>query len=163
MPDPLAGLYIYPPSGPERVAYVGAEAPQGIDTDNVGNIYVVNDNTADVNNVITADTARNIAVLSPDGQTVLRRITTDVIDANTLSAAADGTVFFSDTPEPTLNLTGASYAVPAGSANPTMLTNISAGNFLLWNGTRQTDARHRTAQSGTVGTAHGGSMHLRRR
>ena len=44
-PDPLAGLYIYPPTGQEPVPVItGAENPQGVDVDAVGNIYVVNNN-----------------------------------------------------------------------------------------------------------------------
>jgi sugar lactone lactonase YvrE len=55
--DTLAGLYIYPVSGPERYYSAGAEAPNGIDLDASGNIYVVNNNTAYDSGNPSADTA----------------------------------------------------------------------------------------------------------
>jgi hypothetical protein len=163
-PDPLAGLYIYPPSGPERFVAVGAEYPQGVDVDASGNIYVANNNTSYNSGTPSLDTARNIAVLSPDGGTVLRRITGNVIEAYPVSVAPDGAVFFSDFGFSTLGLSGGTYVAAPGSTSGALANSAQTDFVVLWNGSTETLAgNRRTGQSIGHGSAHAGGFMVRRR
>jgi hypothetical protein len=163
-PDSLEGLYIYPPSGPERFVTVGAEAPQGIDIDGSGNLYIINNNTVFNTGSPSLDTAKNIAVLTPNAGTVLRRITGSVADSYTIAVAGDGTTYFSDATIASLGLAGGTFV--AGPGATTSTAQIASGESfdeVLWNGTRETTSIHRSTESLGSGTAHAGSRSVHRR
>ena len=164
-PDPDAGLYIYPPSGPERIASNGAFAPNGVDVDAAGNIYVVNDNTVYNTGAASVDTVHVVCVLSPDGGTVLREIGVPV-ESYPITVAGDGTAFVSS-----FNVAGATpstYVIPPAEFITQQINAIGAGVVVLWDGTRTTLSRVRAPLSLHGGSAHGSggvfrSMHHRRR
>jgi hypothetical protein len=163
LPDPLAGLYIIPPSGPERFVSNGAEYPQGVDLDGSGNIYVANSNISLSTGIPSADTAQNIAVLSPDGGTILRRITGGVNDAIPVVVAADGTAFFSDYQFPPQTNSPGVFSVAPGATSGTLMAPIQVSDMVLWNGATETTARNRRgAQSLGAGSAHAGGFALHR-
>jgi hypothetical protein len=158
--DTLAGLYIYPVSGPERYYSAGAEAPNGIDLDASGNIYVVNNNTAYDSGNPSADTADNVAVLSPDGGTVLRRITGSFVEPYALSVTPDGTAFIGDFPISYLGNAGGTFLAAAGSTTASEITSIGGNTVVSWNGSVETTSRARSVQSAGRGgiSAHGGGL-----
>jgi hypothetical protein len=79
LPDPNAGLYIYPVSGPERFVATATNAngsgAQGVDLDSSGNIYVVNNNAGFFFSNLTCqgDSLQSVTVYSQTG-TLLRTI-----------------------------------------------------------------------------------------
>ncbi len=163
LPDPLAGLYIYPPTGPERYVAVGAEYPQGIDLDGAGNIYVVNNSTDYSTGAASADVAHNVAVLSPDGGTVLRRITGGgLLDAYPIAVAPDGTAFLSAFAIPSLGVPGVTWVASSGAGNVTPI-GAASQDVVFWNGATDTTARNRRgAQSLGAGSTHASGFVLRR-
>jgi len=162
-PDPLEGLYVYPPTGPERFVSVGAEAPQGIDVDSAGNVYVINNNTNYNTSSPSLDTAKNIAVLTPGAGSVLRRITGNVADSYTIAVAGDGTTYFSDATLPSLNLAGGTFV--AGPGATTSTTQIASGESydeVLWDGARESTSVRRSATALGSGASHSGSRSFHR-
>ena len=158
--DQNAGLYIYPPSGPERFVGAGATSPTGIGLDSTGNIYVANNNTTyDVNFVQSSDTAHTLNVLSPDGGTILRS-TSIAPGPYPMTVAPDGTAFVS-TELGTSSQNGIYSLLPV-NFTPTRIDTLG-GNAALYDGSVSTDAHARTPQSIGSGMAVGGNGGIHRR
>jgi sugar lactone lactonase YvrE len=161
-PDPLAGLYIYPPSGPERFVANGAEYPQGVDLDAAGNIYVVNNSTNFNDGDASPIAEQNLTVLSPDGGTVLRRIG-GLVNPIPVAVAADGTAFVSDYSYPNDASTAATFVVAPGASNVSEIVPDQVANIILWNGgTEYTGIARRSGESVSRGSAHAGGLGVRR-
>jgi len=153
--DPLAGLYIYPPTGPERIAPSAASPPLGVDLDAAGNIYVAVNGSAFNGTSWTTDEQHYIAVLSPDAGTDLRNVPVPTSPV-TVTAAADGTVFGSSWIFG--GSTGSTYAIPAGQFSTQQINSSASPQIALWDGTTTTLSRVRAPQSLGSGSAHAGGF-----
>lgn len=170
--DPNAGLYIYPPNGPEKFVATTSDTqgagPQGVDIDAAGNIYVANNNGGfdPTNNYTqTADTLHDIEVFSPGGASVLRHITGS-FDAYPLVVAPDGTVFFASFPafaDPNTAATNGTFVVAPSSTAVVQAAAKGETSIVLYNGYEESAAlRHRqSAQSMGASAAHAGSAAMR--
>ncbi len=163
--DPLAGLYIYPPNGPEKFVATTSDAngagPDGIDIDAVGNIYVANNNAGlDPNNSYAeaADTLHDIEVFAPGGASVLRHIT-GTFDPYPLVVAPNGTMFFGSFNFGTLTSgTNGTFLVQPGATTATQVAQFGETQIVLYNGYAEAAAwRHReSAQSAAASVIHAG-------
>jgi hypothetical protein len=163
--DPNVGLYIYPPSGPER--YVlnthGAASPQGVDLDAAGNIYVVTNNGFYDTGARTGDTRGYVNVLSPDGGTILRSFGFGTFDnPYPLAVAADGTSFVGDFADVDDGALGGVYATAPSGFPSTSLGSVPTSVIITYNGTTETTGRARVASVSSHGSAHAGGFALRR-
>ena len=167
--DPNAGLYIYPPNGPEKFVATTSDAqgagPQGVDLDAAGNIYVANNNGGfdPTNNYTqTADTLHDIEVFSPGGASVLRHITGNFF-AYPLVVAPDGTLFFASFPafaDPTGASSQGTYVVAPGATTITQVAPLGETSIELYNGYEESAARHRERELGaSMMRAYMKSMH----
>ena len=156
--DPLAGLYIYPPSGPERIAPNGASAPLGVDLDAAGNIYVANTLSAFNGTSWATDTLHTISVLSPDAGTVLRNVSVPPGPV-TVTVAGDGTVYASSFVFG--GTTGSTYVIPAAEFTTQQIASSPVEAIVLWDGTRTTLSRVRAPQSLGHGSAHASGAFFR--
>jgi len=166
-PDTMTGLYIYPPSGPERFVATTSDAngggAQGVMLDAAGNIYVANSNA--IVNINTcspgpcqwsADTLHDIEVFSPGGSSVLRHITGG-FDAYQLSVTPSGTIFFDSINEAS-GTNAATYYVAANSPTPVFLTPFFASEIPLFDGVQQLQpygSRRRLSMQSGSAAAHG--------
>ncbi len=162
-PDPYEGLYIYPPSGPEKYVTFGLNGANGVDLDGQGNIYVVNNNSVYNSGSASLDTAHDVVVFSPDGATFLRSILVPVANPIPITVASDGTSFISAYANAALGLTGGTYVAATNQYNASQISSIGAADVVLWNGARETTSNARSTLSTGSGTAHGGGIGLRRR
>ncbi len=159
--DPNAGLYIYPPSGPEKFVATTADAngpgPQGVDVDASGNVYVINNNFAyntPTGNTAQGDSLHDLEVFGPLGTGTPRHVT-GTFTALPLAVASDGTAFFSGFPIEQLGVYG-SYAVQPGSSTVTQISTLGTAELTLYDGNRESTANKRKVAS-VVGahSAHG--------
>jgi hypothetical protein len=142
-----------------------AFAPNGVDVDAAGNIYVINDNTVYNTGTASLDTAHLLTELSPDGGTVLRNVSVPS-GSYPITVAGDGTAFVS-----AFGVAGAATStvvIPAAQFTTQQINALGAGVVVLWDGTRTTLSRARAPLSLRGGSAHGGggvfrSMHHLRR
>jgi hypothetical protein len=162
--DPNAAVYIYPPTGNERIVKTGASTPEGIDLDSVGNLYIVNNNTTYSGSSTSADTSHVLYVVSPDGETVLRTVN---LFPNPLPivVAPDGTAFVSSFANTSnaANETGGVFSILPSAYTTTQIDTYGAFNTVLYDGTTATEtAKTRAPLSIGSGTAHaGGFLHRR--
>ena len=166
-PDPLCGLYIYPPSGSEKFVALDSNSngcgAYGVDIDAVGNIYVaVNNSGYDATTFATDnDTMNEIEVFAPGGTSVLRRIT--VSNPVALVAAPDGTLFVSsfafNGPLGLSNGVNATFVVAPGATTATQITSQAETAIVLYNGYQEsaTSLRRHTSVSGGVQAMRSGS------
>jgi hypothetical protein len=170
-PDPLCGLYIYPPSGTEKFVALDSTpngcGAYGVDVDAVGNIYVAvnnsgfNPNTYDTIN----DTLNEIEVFAPGGTSVLRRIT--VSNPIALVAAPDGTLFVSsfaiNGPFGVSNGVNATFVVAPGATTATQITSQAETAIVLYNGYQESAAslRRHVSYSAAVAAMHAGTASMR--
>jgi hypothetical protein len=161
-PDPNEGLYIYPPTGPERFTNDNITAPNGIDLDAAGNVYVVNNNTEYSTGMASLDTAHVIAVLSPGGGTFLKSIVVPA-EPYPITVAADGTAWISDFPIPALSVTGGTYLAKPNQYSGTEISTHAAADVVLWNGSVETLSTNRRGAASTTGagSAHAGGFAMR--
>ena len=149
-PDPNAGLYIYPVSGPERFIAAASDAngpgPQGVDVDGSNNIYVVNNNTAVTSNTTCqGDSLQSVTVYNQAGQ-LLRTATGGGLNSGfPITVAADGTAFLSSfAVQLTSNCTatGANdiYSIAPGSSTIASFPASPGGSteIVLYDGTHKT-------------------------
>ncbi len=170
--DTLAGLYIFPPaasetfvqtpSDPGNVAQPGP-APQSVDVDGAGNVYVANDNSVLGTSGNTPDTLHSIAVYTPNGAALTRTIS-DGLEANyVLVADTDGTAYISDYPGGGSSTTynplepnGALHVLAAGASSVNTLHSFGATNVVLYNGSASRNVL--SLGGGTHGSAHAGGF-----
>ncbi len=178
-PDTLAGLYIYPPSGSEKFVATTTDAngngPQGVDVDAVGNIYVGNNNAADLtgggSGPQQSDDLNDIEVFAPGGSSVLRHITGS-FDVYPLVVAPDGTIFFASfLGAGSTGVTG-TFVVAPGASTATSVNSNAEATIVLYNGYQESAAstrRKTSAFSAAAAVAHQGHaafarfMHLTHR
>jgi hypothetical protein len=167
--DPLAGLYIYPPNGPEKFVATSSNAqgpgPEGVDVDATGNIYVANNNAGlDSTNAFTpvGDTLHDVEVFSPLGASVLRHIT-GTFDAYPVVAAPDGTLFFASFGFSSLTGTNGAFVIAPGGTSATQVAPLGATSIVLYNGYEESAAlrRHASAASFGARAAQAGPASLR--
>lgn len=142
-PDPLAGLYIYPPNGPEKFVSTTSDSqgagPEGVDVDASGNIYVANNNQYyDSTGTYHPDTLHDVEVFAPGGSSVLRHITGN-FDPFPLAVAPDGTLFFSSFGSGS-SVQG-TFAVPAGGSTATGIANFAVNSIPLYTGYQEVMSR----------------------
>ena len=161
--DPLAGLYIYPPNGPEKFVATKSDSqgagPQGVDVDASGNIYVGNNNAGWNNTGVVADTLHDIQEFSPMGASVLRDFTGS-FDPYPVTVGADGTLFFSGWDIAAHTSNGSTYSVAAKSTAPTLIAPFAVNNILLYDGYREQNpmshGRRPLSTSGSTSSRAGG-------
>ena len=179
-PDTLAGLYVYPPTGPERfiatTSDVNGAGPDGVDLDAFGNVYVANNNSGvllstcvagpPVSCSIQNDSLHDIEVFSPGATSVLRHITGN-FDPVAIAVAPDGTQFISGFQSEFLsNVTvgpNASYIVAPGASTFTQITTDVNDVIYLYDGYEALTAgyrRHAASYSSAGAAAHGGAAGL---
>jgi hypothetical protein len=151
-PDPYQGLYIYPPSGPER-SFTALSGPDGVDLDGVGNVYVVNNNSVYNTGSPTLDTSHLVVELSPGGSTPIRSLTIPA-GAAPITVSSDGTAFISVFPQTGLNLAVGTYRFTSSQYNVNEISSIAASDVVLWDGSRTTLSRARAPLSLGSGSAH---------
>jgi len=168
-PDPLCGLYIYPPSGSESFVALDSNANGcgafGVDVDAVGNIYVaVNNSGLDSTNSYAplADTLNEVEVFAPGTTTPSRRIS--VPNPVALVTAPDGTLFISSFITEGSSGTNATFVVAPGSTTATKITSVAENSIVLYNGYQEsaTALRRHTSFSGAAQAARGGAASLAR-
>ncbi|MGA3037995.1 MAG: hypothetical protein ABSE64_11005 [Vulcanimicrobiaceae bacterium] len=162
--DPLAGLYIYPPSGTEKFVATASDAngpgPTGVDIDAVGNIYVGNNNGGYNCNSMQEqnDDLNNIQVFAPGGGSVTRTITGS-FDVYPLVVAPDGTIFLGSFSGAGNTGVLGTFVVPAGGTSATSVSNQSETTIVLFNGYQESAAstrRKTSAFSASAAVAHSG-------
>lgn len=164
--DTNAGVYIYPPSGPERSLSATYWAPNGVDLDASGNIYVVQNNAVYTFNgttyVLGADTEHQVDEFSPTG-TLIKASGTPA-NPYPVTVTPDGTAFYTTFANPTLGETAGVYLQPTGAGTAsTLIDTYGAYDVVIYNGVRETTAIARAPLSIGSGSAHGGSFSLHRR
>jgi hypothetical protein len=159
--DPLAGVYIYPADGSGE-KYAPEPAPEDLDLDNTGNIYVINNNVGidPVTSAVIPDTDHFLQVLSPDGQTSLRYIQI-APNCAPIAVASDGTTFLSQ--YDTFGYPGSTYSLLPTQNTPTTIDSATAGNIILYDGKTELTSLRRSTLSVGSGTAHAGGFMRRRR
>ncbi|HEY1728797.1 MAG TPA: hypothetical protein VGG22_10515 [Candidatus Baltobacteraceae bacterium] len=165
-PDPLCGLYIYPPNGPEKFVALDSTngcGADGVDIDAVGNIYVAVDNAGyDSNNSYNplSDTLNEIEVFAPGGTSVLRRIS--VSNPVALVADPDGTLFVSSFPVTPATGANATFVVAPGATTATQITSQAETAIVLYNGYQEsaTSLRRHTSFSAAARAARGGAVSM---
>jgi hypothetical protein len=166
-PDPLAGLYIYAPSGKETFVATTSDAngpgPQGVDLDASGNIYVVNNNAAAYNpntGYGQNDSLHDIEVFGPGGVggpngSAAPLHITGSFTGFPIDVSADGTIFFSSfyndqiSTGPSAMGTGVigTFAVAAGTSTITQVSSLATAIIVLYDGNRETTSTKRKATS----------------
>jgi hypothetical protein len=171
-PDPNAGLYIYPPNGPEKFIATPSNAsgagPQGVAVDASGNIYVVNNNAAVLTSTTCQnDTLQSVTVYNSSG-TLLRTINSGFTTAYPITTAADGTSFFSTFKiqlQSACAVSGANaiYSIAAGASMATQISSSGSTEIVLFDGTHKTEPFSKSYSSGAASSGRGGSFMTRRR
>jgi hypothetical protein len=170
--DNLAGLYIYN-HGNETYVATPADAnnvnqpypaPQSVDVDAAGNIYVSSDNSVFTSAGYSADTLDDVAIYGPLGTSLTR-----VVQGSgqfgapyTLIVDSDGTLYLSDYGTANgnpLEPNGALYVLAPGSSTVSTIAGFTAAvNLALWNGTTSRNILSVGAGS-RGGGSHGGGYH----
>ncbi len=155
-PDPLAGVYIYPSNGTSE-GYAPEPAPEDLDLDATGNIYVLNDSaqTDPTTGLIDPDTAHYLQVLSPDGQTSLRTVQIAPGSAP-LAVASDGTTFLAQ--YTTFGYAGGTFSLLPTQNTPTAIDATGAANIILYDGKTELTSLRRSTLSVGAGSAHAGGF-----
>jgi sugar lactone lactonase YvrE len=141
-PDPNAGLYIYPPSGPEKFIATPANAngpgPQGVDVDGSGNIYVVNNNYGYTSNTACqTDSLHEVTVYSAAG--ALERTITSSFTGFPITTAADGTSFVSSFGTTACPGVQGIFAIAPGASTATQISTTGSTEIILYDGTHKTE------------------------
>jgi hypothetical protein len=165
VPDQLAGLYIYKPTGngayTETFVATTSDAngpgPGGVDVDANNNIYVANNNFAytydQYGNYLGTqdDSLHDITIYGPGG-TSPRHVSSTAFDPIPVAVAADGTLFFSS-----FNGVNGTFSLLPGATSATQVAPNAAVGFALYDGTRETTGVQRKKTAST--TAASGSTH----
>ena len=155
-PDTLAGVYIYPPSGPERYISLDVGSPDGIDLDANNDIYVVNNNTVYNTGTASADNDHLLTELSPSGDVQLKGIQLPPNPVS-LTVGTQGNAWVSTFPNAALGEAGGLYHVFATAYTATQVSTVAANDIVLWNGLTTTESHSRSAASlGSASGSHGG-------
>jgi hypothetical protein len=137
--DVNAGLYVFPPSGPERVVTSMAAGINGIDFDAAGDIYVASNNATSNTGTPGPDTAQQVSVYSPGAAALLRQFSDGAPGVDAITVGDDGTAYLSQYAGSTSNgpaTFGNVLRVPPGSsAASVLIANTNAPNLVLYDGT----------------------------
>jgi hypothetical protein len=90
--DPLAGLYVYPSHGAERIVTAGASSPAALGLDASGRVYVVNTNWV-YSPAFACDTLHTLSVFSRGAKTLLSQATSGFENGQELTVDANGTAY----------------------------------------------------------------------